>query len=443
MLAASMVLVAFLGATGWALDRAFRDNARLAVNERLQAHVFTLLAVANLAGGEMLLPDELPEPRFSRPGSGLYGWVVGADFSWKSRSTLGVGLHQPETLLSPGINQFDGPVDAGNEQLFTMQMGIAWEDDQARERQFTFTAAENTASYRRQISGFRKSLWIWLGAATLVLLAVQGSILGWGLGPLRTISAELKRVENGSQDEIGGRYPRELEGLASHLNAFIRAERKNLERFRNSLSDLAHSLKTPLAVIRSSIEESELAPEDRQGLDQQVSRMDDIVAYQLQRGSTSGHQLFAKPVEIAQCAGQLLDTLEKLYPDRNGDCQLDIAVEVVFYGDRGDLMEILGNLLENAFKWSQSKIIVSARQNDARQGSRPGCSLQVADDGPGVSEDQLERVLERGSRGDEQVQGHGIGLAMVSDIVMAYGGTLEIGRSPMGGASFVIEFPDR
>ena len=201
MLAASIVLVAFLGATGWALDRAFQDSATSAVNERLQAHVFTLLAVANLAGGEMLLPDELPEPRFSRPGSGLYGWVIGADFSWESRSTLGVGLRQSETLLAPGINRFEGPVHAGNEQLFTMQMGIAWEDEQGQERQFTFTAAENTASYRGQIAGFRQSLWIWLGAATLVLLAVQGSILGWGLGPLRTISAELTRVENGSQDE--------------------------------------------------------------------------------------------------------------------------------------------------------------------------------------------------------------------------------------------------
>ena len=334
-------------------------------------------------------------------------------------------------------------MEAGGEQLFAMRMGIAWEDDQGRERQFTFTAAENTDSYLSQISGFRRSLWFWLGAATLVLLGVQGSILGWGLGPLRTISAELRGVENGSQDEISGRYPHELEGLASNLNAFIRAERKNLERFRNSLSDLAHSLKTPLAVIRSSIESGPLEAQEREAIDQQIRRMDDIVAYQLQRGSTSGHRLYAKPIDIGKCARQLLDTLEKLYPQRTGDCQLEIDNGVMFYGDQGDLMEILGNLLENAFKWSERRIVVTARQSETNTGPRPGCTLMVEDDGPGVAEDQLDRVLERGGRADQQVQGHGIGLAVVSDIVTAHGGALSINHSSMGGASFVIEFPDR
>jgi two-component system sensor histidine kinase PhoQ len=352
-------------------------------------------------------------------------------------------LMMSDQVLAPGITHFEGPMLAGKEQLFAMRMGVAWEDDQGLEHQFTFTAAENTVSYLRQIAGFRKSLWFWLGAATLVLLGVQGTILAWGLRPLRNISTELRRVESGSQDEISGRYPRELEGLASNLNAFIQAERKNLERFRNSLSDLAHSLKTPLAVIRSSLDSGPLEPADREAVDLQISRMDDIVAYQLQRGSTSGHRLFAKPVDIGKCAQQLSDTLEKLHPDRKGDCELKIDPGVMFYGDRGDLMEILGNLMENAFKWSERVIVVTARQSDSRNDPRPGCTLRVEDDGPGVAEDQLDRVLERGGRADEKVQGHGIGLAVVNDIVAAHGGALDINRSSMGGASFVIEFPDR
>ena len=153
--------------------------------------------------------------------------------------------------------------------------------------------------------------------------------------------------------------------------------------------------------------------------------------------------MMEEPIDIGKCARQLLDALEKLYPRRSGDCQLHIDPGVMFYGDQGDLMEILGNLLENAFKWSARQIVVVAKQSEKGKGLRPGCTLRVEDDGPGVAEDQKEKVLERGGRADEQVHGHGIGLAVVSDIVAAYGGALTIERSSMGGALFVIEFPDR
>jgi two-component system sensor histidine kinase PhoQ len=171
----------------------------------------------------------------------------------------------------------------------------------------------------------------------------------------------------------------------------------------------------------------------------QVRRMNELVAYQLSRAATSGRQTFASAVPIAGHAEDLVQGLEKVYASKNVLCEFDIEDGAVFYGEQGDLLELMGNLLENAFKWAGHRVLLVVKMQPQSGRKRPGLWLSVEDDGPGIAADKIEKVLQRGVRGDERVQGHGIGLSIVQDIVHAYQGELVVDRSPeFGGARFSV-----
>jgi two-component system sensor histidine kinase PhoQ len=238
------------------------------------------------------------------------------------------------------------------------------------------------------------------------------------------------------------RHPRELEPLTESINAFIESERENLERQRNILADLAHSLKTPLAVLRTRLDSGTDGPELRAELGEQLKRMNDLVGYQLSRAASGGHKLFAAPLPVEENAEEIVRGLEKVYASKGVLCEFEIDPEARFYGEKGDLQELLGNLLENAFKWARSRVLLTARAGAPAPNRRPGLVLTVEDDGPGIPVDRIALVLQRGVRGDERVQGHGIGLAIVQDIVRSYRGELNVGESDeLGGASFEVVLP--
>jgi two-component system sensor histidine kinase PhoQ len=333
------------------------------------------------------------------------------------------------------------------EHVYRFAMSVIWEDGKGknkREVPSVFNVFEDTSNLDSQIGVFRRALWGYLGAAGLLLLGVQVLALRWSLQPLRRVTRELMRVQRGQSEGMSGRHPRELAPLTESINAFIVSERENLDRYRNTLSDLAHSLKTPLAVLRTSlgtgVDESALRDEVRT----QVQRMNEIVSYQLSRGVSAGHQLFAAPLEIEARAEGIVSSLEKVYAGKRVLCEFDLDSSARFHGDLGDLMELLGNLLENAFKWARSRVLLSVHTEVARLNRRPGLLLAVEDDGPGIPPQQVERLLQRGVRGDERVQGHGIGLAIVQDILRAYRGELSVTRSEtLGGARFAIRFAVR
>jgi two-component system sensor histidine kinase PhoQ len=296
---------------------------------------------------------------------------------------------------------------------------------------------------REQVEVYRHTLLTWLGALAAVLLLLLLAVLRWSLAPLRKVAADLARVEHGAQERLDRNYPVELSGLTASLNNFIDAERDRVVRYRNTLSDLAHSLKTPLAVMRSQLEIGGGGEELRWTVLEQVGRMDEIVAYQLSRAATSGHQTFAAPLLIEPYAEEIVRSLEKVYASRGVLCEFEIDPGARFHGDQGDLMELLGNLLENAFKWAKRRVVLHARVLPAGV-RRAGLEFAVEDDGPGIAEDKVEHLLQRGVRGDERVQGHGIGLAIVQDIVKAYRGEVNVGRSPqLGGARFLVRLAAR
>jgi two-component system sensor histidine kinase PhoQ len=308
----------------------------------------------------------------------------------------------------------------------------------------TVHVAESASSLDAQLDVFRRTLLVYLGGLGALLLLLLLATLRWSLRPLRSVSADLTRVERGERERLSDDYPLELSRLAANINQFIDSERVHLARYRNTLADLAHSLKTPLAVMRNQLDSGESGEELRWTVLEQVGRMDQIVAYQLSRAAASGHTTFAAPIPLGPPAEEVVASLEKVYAERRILCEFDIDPQARFYGEHGDLLELLGNLLENAFKWARQRVLLTVHSRSARDKRRGGLEVVIEDDGPGIPEDQVEHLLQRGVRGDERVQGHGIGLAIVQDLVRAYRGSLEVARSKaLGGAAFTLRFGAR
>ncbi len=439
--AASLALAAFLGATGYSLEQAYRLSAVQAMRDRLESYVFSYLSGTDVGkDGELILPEFPPDPRFERPQSGLYAGIIGDNTEWQSASALGRALPFAQKLES-GRTYWTGkpePTNVGG--VYRYSQGVTWEVPNGKEVQLTFHVAENEASFNRQVRVFRRTLLTQLGVAAILLFLVQLLMLRWSLRPLRAVAQDLERVEQGERERLPDRYPRELSPLTISINDVIDSERLQLARYRNTLGDLAHSLKTPLAVMRNELESGTDDQASKSVIADQVRRMDDIVAYQLARAAASGHATFSAPIPIEQHAESIVLGLEKVYADRGVFCEFDIDPVARFYGEKGDLLELLGNLLENAFKWARSRVVLTV-QTSLQPGRRPLLSISVEDDGPGIPDDKVGLLLQRGVRGDERVQGHGIGMSIVQDIIKSYRGELEVTRSEsLGGARFDIRF---
>jgi two-component system sensor histidine kinase PhoQ len=275
--------------------------------------------------------------------------------------------------------------------------------------------------------------------AVLMLMALV-LILAWGLAPLRRVAAEVAAIESGDQAKILGTYPSEIRALTDNLNALLVHEQARQTRLDNALGDLAHSLKTPLAVIKGAIAEagSKTATGGENALmEEQLSRMDNIISHQLQRARTGSIRTtaLAPPVRVRGVAERLVGSLGKVYRDKGVRTTILIPEEIRISGTEGDLMEMLGNLLDNAFKWCRSEVRIRA---DVAKGM---LILAIEDDGPGIPAQDAERLLARGARADEAIPGQGIGLAVAREICEAYGGRIGVETSALGGARLCLYLP--
>ena len=429
-LAAALVLTIFVALTALALERAFADSARSAMRERLFAQLYLVMAATEVdESGNVALPPRLGEPRLSLPGSGLYARIggPGGKALWHSPSAVGLNLPAPAVAHNGG--ELFARTPFNGEAYFLAALAIEWETPSGP-IPLVFSVAEDPAPFVAQMNRYRNNLWGWLGALALLLLLALAAALAWGLRPLRTVVGEVRAIESGEQESLTREYPAELKHLTDSINTLLHHERAQQARYRNALADLAHSLKTPLSLLRG-LGEGERSPT----LDEQVTRMDNIVQYQLQRAATAGRSALASPIEVAPIAERLLATLEKVYRDKALELGRELDPAARFRGDEGDLMELLGNLLDNACKWAQRGIWMTVRAEGRT------VRISIEDDGPGIAPERAEQVLARGVRLDEATPGHGIGLPMVRDIVEAYEGRLEIRRSGHGGASITISLP--
>lgn len=438
--AASLVLAVFVVLTALILEQAYRHSLEQGVVERLEAHVHALLSQAEeRKAGELSLPQFIRENRFNQLESGLYAWVENGrgDKVWRSQSASGQDVPLPKDV-SAGETRFEEVKSPDGDEYFLESYGVIWEGANEAESRYTFHVAESREEFRQMLVSFRRQLWGWLGALAAVLLFAQYSVLRWGLKPLQLAADELRAIEEGRSEGISGVYPDEVQALTDNINLLIKSERAQRERYRASLGDLAHSLKTPLAVLQGA---AGSPPEElNQTLREQVSRMTQIVKYQLQRAATSGSSALAKPVEVKSVLDKIVGALNKVYADKGVRVELQLAANARFHGDEGDLLEMFGNLLDNAYQWCRTRVRIVAEPlggNAARQ----GLELRIEDDGPGVPEEHREKLGQRGARVDPNVEGHGIGLAVVVDIIQAYGGQMNIDRSDLGGANFILRFP--
>ena len=437
------VILVFFALTIVLLDMLFRQTAERGLREVLDAQMVALIAAADPDGPESVTPTAALETRLATPGSGLYAEIRSGsgESIWRSQSTVGSHV-QFGPPLEAGERQFLFTVVSGTSvRLAVASRGIVWDDLHGQPARFTFSIASDLQTYDAQLTSFRRQVVGWFIGLALLLIATLALLLRWLLKPVRRLEGEIKEVEAGKREQLGEAWPRELEAVTSNLNALLEGERTRVKRYRDTLGNLAHSLKTPLAVMRQTLGSGATA--GKEALDNEIDRMSGIIEHQMKRAAASGGVLLGQaPVDVAPIVVELRAALLKVYGNKDLLFASDIAASAQFIGDRADLTELLGNLLDNACKWARSQVRIESGI-DAAANSRTALHLVIEDDGPGIAEVDRARVLVRGGRADEATPGHGIGLAMVHDTVALYGGVMHIDASRLGGARFDLKLPGR
>ena len=402
LISVSVLLLLFFGATIAVLDRAFTEAGEQARRDILDGHLVALLAAAEPDdSGELVMPDRLREPRFERIGSGLYAELRNLEGKvlWRSRSAL--GLEVPEgTVPELGNHLFGRESFEDGTPLLTLSLAVDWELDDGDSKSYVFKVAESLDGFNAQIAGFRKQLFGWFAAVAFTMLLAFSMLLRGLLKPLRQIETEITEIEEGDRVSLSSKFPTELTGVARNMNLLIDSERARSDRYRYTLDNLAHSLKTPLAAMRALLN----------------SRQD-------------------------KDFGERFDEQRKVYRDKHPEFEVRIEKGMQFRGDTGDFLELAGNLLDNACKWCERRVRISVVPSVGARAIASGMVLTVGDDGPGIPQDAADALLQRGMRLDESTPGHGIGLAVVKDIARSYGGRLSIKTSDLGGAEIMVSIP--
>ena len=436
LVAVSLVLTAFLGLSAFSLNNAFQASTESAQKKRLKNYVYTILSSADFdEQGLVRVPDHLAEPDFSIPNSGLYAQITsGREIVWQSPSSLGIFIALPE---HPGeLNEHFSTIKLNtNIKLINLAYGIVWENQAGKQFNYTLNISEDLSAIDQQKAEFELSLWRWLGGTGLMLLIVQTLILRWGLRPLHDVAIDLHAIESGVHKRLSKDYPNELNQLTQNINNLLDHEQSRRERYKNSLADLAHSLKTPLAVIRGELEGTSENTSLRDTTYEQLNRVSELVDYQLQRAATEGHSSFQSPVSLGEIIHKILKSLDKVYQSKFINTQCEIDHDIFIHADEGDMYELLGNLLENAYKYGHKKVTVfiTSQNNNIK--------IQIDDDGKGIPAKYENHIIQRGQRIDTQVEGQGLGLAIASDIIDAYEGSIEFEQSHLGGARFTLLLP--
>ena len=459
MLSAGLMILLVLPLIGFTLSNAFEQKLTQSIQRELSAYSYAILALAEVEDNQLLMPEQLLENQFNVAQSGLYATIskhapiksrltaplvnkvnsFKSSTLWQSNSLL--GMTAPNKLVTPEVGQTDFSrkkltnlqSDENNHFVYSITVSFTtYKNNVSNDFPITINIIKSLTDFEQVLAQFQQQLWSWLLVLMLLLVIVQVFWLLWTLKPLRELKQELQDVEQGNLLCLEKNYPVELSQVTNQLNLLLATEQGQRKRYRNALADLAHSLKTPLAVIQS---QSELNDSSQQ----QLGVINNIIEHQLKRAQSAGESSWHLGVNIDEVLDKLLNSLAKIYHDKSLSFNKIYPEKkdkrAIFKGDEADLLELLGNILDNACKAATSSVMVEVKlKNEA-------LIITIADDGTGISDVMQEQILQRGMRADTYQQGHGIGLAIVRDLVTSYQGELNIGQSnQLGGAEFTLKF---
>ncbi|WP_245572109.1 sensor histidine kinase [Brevundimonas aveniformis] len=440
-LAATWSILA-LALTGLVLTTAFRDTANRRLEGLLQATDIEVAAVTSVQGDYVVTPP-VQDARTLRAYSGKYWSVVesnaenGFEALTRSQSLFDYGLPPPTSgasmiLAAPGEPYVYDAIGPDDQPLRIMAVARTLPN---REAPVIFLSAIDRSEVDQDISNFALLTWTALAVLGVGLIAAVFIQVRVGLNPLYALGTAVADVRRGSLQRLSGTYPTEIAPLAEELNALLDHNQEVVERQRTHVGNLAHALKTPLAVMLAEADGSKGKLADT--VRKQAALMRAQVEHHLQRARAAARaQLTYERTAVDEVLDELASLLERAFQSKSIEIDWRSPEGLAFRGERQDLQEILGNLLENACKWGHARIRVEAAP------AGPGrLSLRVEDDGPGLPADQHQAVLKRGTRLDEEAPGTGLGLSIVDDLVKSYGGRLELGQSDLGGLRVDLELP--
>lgn len=427
-------LILALVATGFLLTDLYSRALDTSLSDTLDFHVETL-AGALLEAGDPSSPDiALSDPRFERPRSGWYWAIRDADGTLYNLSTSVVGIDLPVIT-----GAFDGGRrSAILDDVFGTRMRVVERTVTLAPESYQIVVTGNLSEILDLVGNFRGQAFIVLGAVGVMLAIMSAIVARFAMRPIDRLSAAIESVREGESVTVTGTYPREIAPLAEEVNELLRSNAQIIERARNQVGNLAHGLKTPIAVLRNEAANKKGALADV--VVSETEKMSTMVATYLERARLAARtSVVGKKADPTMVMLRLTRVMRKINPDCTIAFQRPDASLPWFRGDEADLEEMAGNLLDNACKWSKGQ--VGVRLDAERSNSGTMLLIRIDDNGPGLSEADAEKVLRRGVRLDEKTPGSGLGLDIVKELVDVYGGSLALKRSALGGLLVELRLP--
>jgi signal transduction histidine kinase len=429
--AAAVTILLALLLSAFSLVRLFELHLERRVNDELDTYLSQLIGRIVLdPQGRVRVRGEFANPQFDVPLGGLY-WQIQDDERptlLRSRSLWDDMIELPRDRLAPGEVHHHELAGPHGQRLIVSERAVILLPESAA-RQLRVAVARDRAELDVARQGFTADMLLYFLLLAAFLFAATWVQVGTGLAPLELVRRGVLGVREGRERRLDGAFPNEVMPLVEAINDLLDARDRTVEQARAWTADLAHGLKTPLSALGADAQRLRAAGqvEVADDLDLLAQTMRRRVDRELVRARlrTAGPAAFQR-AELVGIVTRIVRTLQRTPRGAALHWTLDLPDPIEVRAREDDLMELLGNLLDNACKWADSAVWVQVRSNG-------GVSIRIDDDGPGVAEDQCERLGERGLRLDEQMQGSGLGLAIARDIVDAHGGALVFERSAHGG----------
>jgi signal transduction histidine kinase len=412
---------------------ALKYSAESYVVSRLRHDAESLIQALDFSpDGVPLLAARQVNPTFERPFSGHYYRLHSQGIDFYSRSLWQHDL--PLEALAPGQTSVRRGLGPQQQTLLVYS-----ETYQSGPYAVQLVVAEDLGFLNGPLLYLSLGYGLLSLALFLLLLWLQSRVLRQALRPLKQVQTELGELSHSQRQQISEQVPAEILPLIQTLNQLLRLLDQRLTRSRNALANLSHALKKPLTLMRQELQQlntrAALPPEVQAGLQEQLQRIQTLIEHELRRAQLAGASPRAHRIQLADDLPFLLTLMQQTYAHKALAVQCEIPPGHAFSGDRQDILELLGNLIDNAFQWAQQRVQITVA--DA-----PGLLLHIADDGPGCPPELRDYLLQRGNRLDESRPGHGFGLAIALEIVQSYGGQLKLTQHPaLGGLCVSVALP--